>query len=1355
MVHEMAKRLNGNDARQANLVAASANDVADDTLVESEVDPEFPSDSNFPMVGIVASAGGLDALKHFFAAMPSTSGMAFVLVPHLDAKHKSLMVELLARQTTMPVAEAIEGMRVEINSVYIIPPSHCLRLSDGCLRLSQLPDPIGAQTAIDFFLRSLAVDQQEQAIGIVLSGTGSHGTLGIREIKRCGGMVMAQSPESAEFDQMPRSAIETGLVDFVLPPNAMPDALLTYSKQPYLNRDHPIATSVDFDEQLKIVLEVMRSQTKYDFRSYRTNMIRRRILRRMGLAHLDDLSKYIEFLQSNPDEVDALSKDFLIGVTAFFREHEAFAFLEKELFPIVVAKQRHETPLRIWVPSCATGEEAYSIAILLLEAFAEAGKPANVQIFASDLNQQSIDIARRGVYLASIAVDVSPERLKHFFVTSDAIHYQVTKQVRDLIVYSTQNIICDAPFSKLDLISCRNLLIYLEPEIQQKLISLFHFALVENGHLLLGPAETVGRATNLFEPVSKKWRVYRRIGPGRRGNISLPVDKLDELQRTKPLEAVPPPPSRRYKELTESTLREYSPAAVLINRRYEVLYVTGSVVDYLEFPAGELSKDLLAMARAGLRTRLRAACHKAITERITVVDKEARVQRKETYIACTITARPLADSNGSEGLVLVMLQDHPLGQATSASATANNPSVATNDGEIDQLKLVQLLEYELKSTREELQSTIEEMESANEELQSSNEELESSKEELQSLNEELSTVNCQLLEKVNELDKSNSEITNLMASTEIPTLYLDAQLRIKRFTDPTVALFSLVPTDEGRDIRDFASQIVDNKLLEDCQQVLQNLEIVETNILTKDKRCFLRRISPFRTSEDRTDGIVVTFIDLTARNLAEAEQRERDACSREIFEHAATGIAIASFAGGFTRCNPAFCELVGYSEEELRSTQFMEIIHPEDRVQNSDAFRSLQSGAVSSFEMESRYLHKNRSVVLVREFVSALPDSADTKANFMALVTDVSVQRKSLDALRQSEERIRTILRTASDAIITIDNRGLIDSVNEATEFLFGYSNAELVGRNVSMLMPQPFSREHDGYIQKFLATAEPQIIGKGREVVCLRKDGSTFPADLAVNQVDHLGHFTGILRDLSSRKEMQKHILDIAADEQRRIGLELHDGTQQELTGLSLFANALQDTIRSASQVEKNKNMAWQFEVDNFDRLKTIADLLSKRIAETNQHVRDLAHGIMPVQIDAEGLQSALIELANSVSSGENCSCVFECEGDVSITNNTTATHLFRIAQEAINNAVRHGLANNIRIFLLLRDDRICLEVSDNGSGFENEAQIHDGSSSQGMGMRTMQYRASLIGGRVHIEQQVDRGTLVRCEILKGGGNL
>jgi two-component system CheB/CheR fusion protein len=1000
------------------------------------------------------------------------------------------------------------------------------------------------------------------------------------------------------------------------------------------------------------------------------------------------------------------------------------------------------------------------MAILLLEAFANAGKPANVQIFASDVNQQSIDIARRGVYLASIAVDVSPERLKHYFVTSDEIHYQVTKQVRDLIVFSTQNIINDAPFSKLDLISCRNLLIYLEPEIQQKLISLFHFALVENGHLLLGPAETVGRATNFFDPVSKKWRIYRRIGPGHRGVISLPVEKADDLPRTKPLEANSPAPRKRYKELTESTLRDYSPAAVLINRRYEVLYVSGSIVDYLEFPTGELSKDLLAMARAGLRTRLRAACDKAMTERNTVIDNEARVQRKEDYIACTITARPLLDSNGSEGLVLVILQDHSPSQDSRSTTTSNDESFVANDMEVDNLKLVQLLEYELKSTREELQSTIEEMESANEELQSSNEELESSKEELQSLNEELSTVNCQLLEKVNELDKSNSEITNLMASTEIATLYLDNQFRIKRFTHPTVALFSLVPTDEGRDIRDFASQIVDNKLLEDCQHVLQNPEIVETKILTKDKRCFLRRISPFRTSEDRTDGIVVTFIDLTARNLAEAEQRERDACSREIFEHAATGIAIANFDGSFSRCNPAFCELVGYTEEELRSIQFLEIVHPEDRGQNSEAFRSLESGAVSSFEIENRYIHKKGSAVLVREFVSALPDGIETKANFVALVTDISAQRNSVHALRQSEERIRTILRTASDAIITIDNRGHIDSVNMATETLFGYSSSELVGRNVSMLMPQPFSREHDGYIQKFLSTGEPQIIGKGREVVCRRKDGSTFPADLAINQVDHLGLFTGILRDLSSRKEMQKHILDIASDEQRRIGLELHDGTQQELTGLSLYASALQDTIHTASAhtasaVEENNNATWHFDAANFDRLRTIADLLSKRIAETNQHVRDLAHGIMPVQIDAEGLRSALIELASSVSSGEKCSCVFECEGDISIPNNTTATHLFRIAQEAINNALRHGSASRIKIFLLLQDDRICLEVSDNGSGFDNEAQIHGGLSTKGMGMRTMHYRASLIGGRVQIQQGPDGDTLVRCEILKRRADL
>ncbi len=1349
----MTKRLEKNDASRTRQADAGSNSSALDSSLSSSKH-SANEQSGFPIVGIVASAGGLDAFKSFFAELPINCGMSFVLVPHLDAKHKSSMVELLSRQTAMPIVEVMDGMSIEINTAYVIPPNYYLSLSQGKLRLSELPQPIGAQTAIDFFLRSLATDQGEKAIGIVLSGTGSHGTLGIREIKRCGGMAMVQSPESAEFDQMPRNAIETGLVDFVLPPALMPETLLRYIRHPYLNRseDH-FVVSPNTIEQLNLVLELIRSKTKYDFRSYRTNMILRRIERRMGLVQADDLAKYIKLLQSNPVEVDALCRDFLIGVTAFFREPEAFSFLESELFPAMVAKQRDDLPLRVWVPSCATGEEAYSLAILLLEAFEKAGKSSQLQIFASDINQRSIDFARKGIYPSSIAVDVSVERLNKYFVTFDESHVQVCKRLRDAIVFSTQNVIHDAPFSKLDLISCRNLMIYLEPETQQKLISLFHYALIENGHLLLGPAETIGRAVNLFEPLSKKWRIYRRIGPGSTGVFGATGDKSKESTIRQSTESSMLPIRKSFKELTEATLREFTPAAVLVNQRYEVLYVSGSIVDYLEFPTGELSTDLLVMARAGLRTRLRSVCHKAITQHVTVTDHHARVQRNGVYVACSITARPIMETSGSDEMVLVVLQDHPFALVSTMASTINNEGNTLTDSPVDAPKLVQLLEFELKSTREELQNSIEEMESANEELQSSNEELESSKEELQSLNEELSTVNCQLLEKVSELDRSNSEITGLMASTEIATLYLDSNLRIKRFTNPTVALFSLVPADEGRDIRDFASQIEDDSFLDDCKRVLQHQEAIEAEIFTKDRQCFLRRVSPYRTAQNRSEGVVVTFVDLTARKRIEAEQRERDACFREIFEHAATGIAIVSLEGMFEKCNPAFCKLVGYTDAELRRLNLMALIHPEDRSRYSDSLKAIQSNEAESFEIETRYIQKNGTNVLVRKFVSALPNGSGQTDNFMALVTDISVQNRTLAALRQSEERIRTILKTASDAIITIDNQGIIDSVNRSTETIFGYTNSEMVGKNISMLMPQPYQREHDGYIKRFLSGGEPRIIGRGREVICQRKDGSTFPADLAVSQVDHLGLFTGILRDISGRKQLEKHILEIAAEEQRRIGLELHDGTQQELTGLSLYANALQETISGASQTHNDSLAVWQFQAAEFQRLKSIAELLSKRLAETNQHVRDLAHGIMPIQIDAEGLRSALMDLTKSINSNENIHCDFQYDAEIAIASNTTATHLYRIAQEAVSNALRHGSANQIQINLSLRDDRIVLEVCDNGVGIENEAGVSGDPAIKGLGMQTMEYRASLIGGHVGVQRRQGGGTIVRCEIRKGSG--
>lgn len=1332
---------------------------------------------SFPIVGIGASAGGLDAFKSFFSAVPENSGIAFVLVPHLDPKHKSLMAELIARQTTMPVVEASDGEFVRVNSVYIIPPNNYMVIQGGVLRLSPPPETSGSKTAIDFFLRSLATDQNERAIGIILSGTGSHGTLGVREIKRCGGMAIAQAPESAEFEQMPASAIETGLIDFVLPPEQMPETLLKYVKQPYLTRSaHLTKPTMENLEYLRHIIDLLKLQTKYDFRSYRPNMLMRRIERRMGIHQVNDLGHYIELLRSNLEEVESLCKDFLIGVTAFFREPAAYQVLEEHVIPDLVAHQLGDAAIRVWVPSCASGEEAYSIAILFFEAFAVANKPVNLQIFASDINRQSIEVARRGTYPASIISDVSNERLKKFFIATDQLHYQVNKSLRDSIVFSQQNLISDAPFSKLDLVSCRNLLIYLEPEMQQKLIGIFHFALKADGFLMLGPSETIGRSVDMYATISKKWRIYRRIGPIRSDLIKFTAIKTEQSENL-PAKKMPPTEHRNsLRDLAERiVLNEFAPAAAVINHRLEVLYVTGPLVNYLEFPMGELTKDLLAMARTGLRIKIRAAVQKAIRDRTTVTDPHARVKRNGVFIPCTVTVRPIVEPNSNDALMLVLFKDRDL--ATTPKLTSEQESdKSETDVLVEDSPLVQQLEFDLKLTQEELHSTIEEMESSNEELkasneevmsmneelQSANEELESSKEELQSLNEELITVNNQLQDKVLELDKSNSDMTNLMASTEIATVFLDKNLLIKRFTPPTVQLLSLVATDIGRPLRDFAPRFTEGTMLIECQQVLDQLTTVETEIITDDDRCYLRRILPYRTTGKLVDGVVITFLDLTQRKRSEAARREGESRFKNVFDNAATGIAITDWDGKFEQCNPAYCKLIGYSEQELQQINFKSIVHAEDSDSNNDHIARIQAGEMPFFENESRYIRKDGQAVWVRKFVSVLPGDNGKPAHLVALVTNISELRRANADLRESVERMRTILNTASDAIITISQRGIIDSVNSATERLFGYARSELVGQNVSILMPLPVGRQHDGYIKRFQETGDAHIIGIGREVICRRKDGQTFPADLSVSQVDHLGLFTGILRDVSNRKSMQKHILEIAADEQRRIGQELHDGTQQELTGLSLFASALGETLLTASRqsveteseldsAQKTIETRWEFVDADFERLKKLSSLLSKRLTEANQHVRDLAHGIMPVQIDAEGLRSALRELAAATDSHENISCKFECKGKIAISDNTTASHLYRIAQEAISNAIRHGKASEMLISLTQQGDQLAMEINDNGSGFEPSVATHRESPSSGMGLRTMEYRANMIGGLLEFHRIAKGGTSVRCTLLKG----
>jgi two-component system CheB/CheR fusion protein len=596
--------------------------------------------------------------------MPAESGIAFVLVPHLDPTHASLMVELLARNTTMPVVEAGDGMAVEANRVYIIPPNKNMTIAAGVLRLTGPVERGSWQTSIDHFLRSLADDQLEKAICIILSGTGSHGTLGLKAVKAAGGLALVQDPNTADYPGMPASAIATGQADHVLPVEKMPEALVKYVQLFSVDGGRVVAAVDEAPDHLNQLLALLRARTKFDFRGYRKKMLARRLERRLGLSHFENLADFLAHLREHPEEVNRLARDLLISVTRFFRDPEAFRTLDTEALAPFFHVKDADAPFRVWVPGCATGEEPYSIAMSLLEHQATMQNPCRLQIFATDVDEPALEVARRGIYPAEISADVSPERLARFFMRVDESSWQVTKQVRETVTFANQNLIADAPFSRLELISCRNVLIYLEPEVQRKVLALLHFALKPGGYLFLGPSETVGRQTELFEPVSKKWRIYRRIGPSRADDLQFPV------MQTEPRQATPQPASRamappKLAELAHNALLHlFDLAFVVINRNYEVLHFAGPTEDYLVQPGGPPTQNLFAMARRGLASKLRVAIRRALRENSTQRINDAMLRCAGEIRRVNIVAEPLNASKQTAGLLLISFQAqrHPAGE---------------------------------------------------------------------------------------------------------------------------------------------------------------------------------------------------------------------------------------------------------------------------------------------------------------------------------------------------------------------------------------------------------------------------------------------------------------------------------------------------------------------------------------------------------------------------------------------------------------------------------------------------------------------------------------------------------------------
>jgi two-component system CheB/CheR fusion protein len=903
----------------------------------------------FPIIGVGASAGGLAAIEAFFSGMPvdGDPGMAFVLVQHLDPDHKSLLAELIQRRTRMPVTEAVDGMVVQANCVYIIPPNRDMAFLNGTLQLLEPVAPRGHRLPVDFLFASLAADQQEHAVGVVLSGTGSDGTQGVREIKGQGGMVMVQSPASAEFDGMPQSALATGLVDFVLPPAEMATQLMAYVAHAFGRPPHPASALLPVSGNvLKKIFVLLRAQTGHDFSQYKPSTIHRRIERRMAVHQIESMVSYLKYLQQTPLEVQALFNDLLIGVTNFFRDPEAFAALEEKAIPQLFASKAVGSAVRVWCAGCSTGEEAYSMAILLQERLELLKTSYKVQVFATDIDSRAIAVARAGLYPTSIADHVTPERLARFFTLEpDGSAYRVHKGIRDLLVFSEQDVIKDPPFSRLDLISCRNLLIYLSADLQKKLISLFHYALLPGGRLFLGSSESAGEHGDLFAAIERKAKIYQRkedFQGAQRAALGrfLPPLMDKDTSRLPHADKTPDLAKLSLRELTEQTLlQQVALVAALVNSQGDMLYLHGRAGLYLEPAPGEAGiNNVLKMAREGLRRDLTVCLHKAAASRETVRAPGVRVKTNGHFSLVDVCVCPVLGGAAAaleSPLFLVMLEQAPERLAAIAATpsvplaiSAGSDKLGLDDNaQIAELhdELLAKEEYlravneELETANEELKSSNEEMQSVNEELQSTNEELETSKEEMQSINEELSTVNTELQTKVGDLSRANNDMNNLLAGTGIATIFVDHSLRILRFTPAASQIINLILSDVGRPVSHIVSNLVGyTSLLADVQEVLKTLIPKEAEVQTTDGKSYTLRILPYRTLDNVIEGAVVTFVDVTeVRRTREALQKVNALLRLAVVvRDAHDAITVQALDGRIIAWNPGAEQLYGWSEAE-------------------------------------------------------------------------------------------------------------------------------------------------------------------------------------------------------------------------------------------------------------------------------------------------------------------------------------------------------------------------------------------------------------------------------------------------------
>lgn len=1310
-----------------------------------------------PVVCLGASAGGLQALGEFLDNVPSKSGAAYVVIHHADPTHKSLMADLLAKHTDMAVLPAEDQTRVAHNHVYIIPPAKYLEIRAGVLHLSDQADRRGTRLPIDRFLRSLALDLGQNAIAVILSGAGSDGSLAIREIKEEGGIVLVQDPDEAVHGGMPRSAIATGAADHIVAVARMPEIIGAYIRHPVIQNTK--AKNV-IRENAKGLLQdftaVLKACSPINFDHYKEGTLLRRIERRMALRHMENSRDYLALLRDSPEEAQNLRADLLINVTSFFRDREAFEHLDTTVIDGLIRSHDASRPVRVWVPGCATGEEAYTLAMLFIEKISQLRKDVKLQIFASDVDEAALAVARVGVYPDSIVENITPGRLRRFFVKEDH-SYRVTPELRDAIVFANQNILADAPFSKLDLISCRNLMIYLTPEAQDRVLRMFHFALGEGGTLFLGMSETAGSSDTLFQPLSKKFHIYKRSGHVHSRWLDFPRLQGPLAGKT-PVSPHGPEETtgRNLAELSQRLLVDhYAPAAVLINAQSEALYFEGPTDKYLRVPTGENSRDILAMARQGLRARLSSVIRGA-RQNEAFSEGIARVTRENTQIAVRIEAHPVNLDNSK--LLLVTFIDQPTGAALPPSEEAAGTESRHLEQELAATK-AELRDTirDFERSTEELKAVNEETMSMNEEFQSTNEELETSKEELQSLNEELTTLNTQLQQKIDDERRISDDLNNLLASSGIATLFLDNDLRIMRFTPATRDIFNLISNDVGRPFSDITGKVTDPDLFKDVETVLATLAPLECEIRGEGGRWFIRRVLPYRTQEGKVSGVVVTFVEVTEIKTLQRQASAARMFSESIVNTLLEPLLVLDDSLTILSVSQSFRRIFGTNGSELVGQNLFSI---QGGQWDDPGLRTLieailpEKTTVEAYDITLTAGDRGkRDMVLNARRIEGGPEGQEL---ILLAMDDVTERKRSEQIILDREARLSAILDAVPEAIVTIDEQGVVGNFSPGAEAIFGYCADEVIGKNVSMLMPEPHFGQHDGYLKKYLKTGEKKIIDTGRDMDARHKDGSLMPIRLSVSELELDGarHFLGIMHDLTIEKKQQaelhraqkmeavgqltgglahdfNNLLTVVIGNLELLEMRTEDSTMLELVHQALEASSLGAALTShLLSFSKSQSLAPERVALNA-LVKVMLPILERTIGEHIEIEIRLADDLETTLADPGQIESAILNLAI------NSRDAMPEGGTITIETRNVSLNARYAASEV---DVKPG-------------DYVCLSVSDTGVGMPAEAKTRafepffttkgpgDGS---GLGLSMVYGFAKQSGGHVAIHSAMGEGTTV-----------